>query len=207
MRLSLLGVLTLLIVISSFLNVVVLAANSGLTSGRDIDVFTQYSAPYGGQGRDTPSNPFRPLTDVFLYANVTYNLRGVAEKIVTFKIEHGEWSFILTNTTNSTGIAWMKFKIPWPDTEPEARVLGIWNITATVDIADVVVVDKLWFYASLTDLNRDGKVDIRDLATVAIAFGSFPGNPRWNPIADLDNDGKIDTRDLATEAKDYGWHQ
>jgi len=207
MKLIALAMLTLLIGGSSFPNATVFTSIIGLDSGRDIDVYTQYPAPDGGQGRSMPSNPFRPLMEVFLYAYVTYNLWPVAEKIVAFEIEHGEWDFILTDITNSSGIAWVKFRIPWPDTDPRARVLGIWNVTATVNIADVVVRDTLWFYASLTDLNCDGKVDIDDVIIVAIAFGSLPGHPRWNPIADINGDGKIDIDDVVNVAKDYGWSQ
>jgi hypothetical protein len=126
---------------------------------------------------------------------------------VAFFIQHGEWNFVLTNITDSNGVSWVKFTIPWPDTDPEARVLGIWNVTSTVSIADVVVSDTLWFFASLTDLNCDGKVDIKDIAIVAMAFGSFPGHIRWNPAADLNSDGTINIKDVARIAKDYGWSQ
>ena len=46
------------------------------------------------------------------------------------------------------------------------------------------------------DLNGDGKVDIYDVATVAIAFGATPENQRWNPAADLNGDGIIDVFDI-----------
>jgi len=54
------------------------------------------------------------------------------------------------------------------------------------------------------DLNGDGKVDIKDLAIAAKAYGSSPGMPNWNPIADMNGDLKIDIKDLATIAKHYG---
>jgi parallel beta-helix repeat protein len=54
------------------------------------------------------------------------------------------------------------------------------------------------------DLNNDGKADMRDLGIVASAFGSVPGQPRWNPIADLSEDGKIDIRDIALVALHFG---
>jgi len=50
----------------------------------------------------------------------------------------------------------------------------------------------------------DGKCDIRDVALVAKAYGSFPGDSNWNPIADLYVDNKIDIRDIAIVAFDYG---
>lgn len=54
------------------------------------------------------------------------------------------------------------------------------------------------------DLNGDGKVDMRDIATVAAAFGSSPGRPRWNPISDVNGDGRVDMRDIATVARRFG---
>jgi len=56
----------------------------------------------------------------------------------------------------------------------------------------------------LTDLNGDRKVDIRDIVIVALAYGSYPGHPRWNPVADLNKDSIVDIRDLAMVAKDFG---
>jgi len=56
----------------------------------------------------------------------------------------------------------------------------------------------------LGDLNGDGKVDIKDIATAALAFGSYPDHPKWNPIADVDQDGKIYIKDLAVIAKNFG---
>jgi hypothetical protein len=54
------------------------------------------------------------------------------------------------------------------------------------------------------DINRDSKVDIKDVAIAAMAFGSYPGDPRWNPMADENEDGKIDVKDIATIAKNFG---
>jgi len=63
------------------------------------------------------------------------------------------------------------------------------------------------------DLNKDGHVDIFDLAIVAKAFGSAavddPKTPldetkNWNPIADLNGDGHVDIFDLVKIAPHYG---
>jgi len=61
-----------------------------------------------------------------------------------------------------------------------------------------------WIAAPPGDINRDGKVDIEDVAIAAKAFGSHPGHPRWNPVADQNEDGKIDIRDIALVAKNFG---
>jgi len=54
------------------------------------------------------------------------------------------------------------------------------------------------------DLNGDRKVDAKDIAIVGKAFGSYPGNPRWNPIADLDKNLKVDAKDIAAVCKAFG---
>jgi len=54
------------------------------------------------------------------------------------------------------------------------------------------------------DINGDSRVDILDLATVGLAFGSKPGDGRWNPNADVTGDGRVDIFDLATVGLNYG---
>jgi hypothetical protein len=55
-----------------------------------------------------------------------------------------------------------------------------------------------------TDINRDGRVDMRDIALVSHAFGTIPGNPNWNPACDMNHDNKIDMKDVALVAHDFG---
>jgi len=53
------------------------------------------------------------------------------------------------------------------------------------------------------DIDLDGAVDISDLATVAFAWTSVPGSPKWNPSLDLNGDGRIGIGDLAIVALDW----
>jgi len=54
------------------------------------------------------------------------------------------------------------------------------------------------------DMNFDGKVDIKDIAIAALAFGSYPGHPGWNPLADTNGDNKVDIKDIAFIASNFG---
>jgi hypothetical protein len=54
------------------------------------------------------------------------------------------------------------------------------------------------------DLNLDGEINIKDLALVGSAFGSYPGHPRWNPTADVNKDDTINILDLAFIARNIG---
>jgi PKD repeat protein len=60
------------------------------------------------------------------------------------------------------------------------------------------------------DINGDGKVDMKDIALVAAAFGTSPGHPRWNPDVDITGptylvpDNRVDMRDVSLVAKNFG---
>ena len=60
------------------------------------------------------------------------------------------------------------------------------------------------------DINGDGKVDMKDIALVAAAFGTYPGHPRWNPDVDITGltylvpDNRVDMRDVSLVAKNFG---
>lgn len=54
------------------------------------------------------------------------------------------------------------------------------------------------------DINGDGTVGMKDIAIAAKSFGSYPGHPRWNPIADINLDGRVDLQDIALVARMFG---
>jgi hypothetical protein len=54
------------------------------------------------------------------------------------------------------------------------------------------------------DVDGDGVVGPKDLATIAVAYGSHPGLPLWDSRADIDGDGAVGLRDLVALVKDYG---
>ena len=56
----------------------------------------------------------------------------------------------------------------------------------------------------LGDIDDDSFVTIADVSVTAIAFGSYPGHPRWNPIVDLDGDGIISISDVSAVAINFG---
>jgi len=54
------------------------------------------------------------------------------------------------------------------------------------------------------DINGDGKVDMSDIMTIVSAFGSYPGNPRWNLDCDLNQVGRVDLSDVVTALMNFG---
>jgi len=54
------------------------------------------------------------------------------------------------------------------------------------------------------DVNGDGQVNIIDAIATARAFGSQPGELRWNIAADTNEDGKIDLLDMIIISNNFG---
>jgi hypothetical protein len=65
-------------------------------------------------------------------------------------------------------------------------------------------------YWSPCDINHDLSVDMRDIGSGARAFGTHPGDERWNCHADitgilpLEPDGIVDMRDIGLMARNFG---
>ena len=97
----------------------------------------------------------------------------------------------------------------WPPDEPlvenftvwaEAEVPNDFNLSNNIYINGNITV-ILWV---IDVAPPDGHIDIRDIAAVARAFGSYPSHPTWNPYVDFNSDEKIDIRDVAASAKYFG---
>jgi hypothetical protein len=55
------------------------------------------------------------------------------------------------------------------------------------------------------DPTPDLKVDGKDIAFAAMAFGTVPGDPRWSTVADVDRNYRVDGKDIALIALNFGY--
>jgi|Deesub1362B_J571_1020462.scaffolds.fasta_scaffold01005_8 hypothetical protein len=130
------------------------------------------------------------LTETFnftAYANVT----AIETREVT--LESGT-STILTIFWNTTGFVKGNYII----SAYAAPVLG------ETDTSDNNFTDGWIVVTIIGDVNGDFKVDLKDVYTVAVAYGSYPGDPRWNPNLDMNNDNLIDLKDYYVIVLNYG---
>jgi len=119
------------------------------------------------------------------------------------------------------GPATVTYTEPWDDTEVTYTIPNPWvshwiNVTLPIwvtikeDIAGTdlftvlgrTVPNYMKFEAPAPDL----KVDSKDIAMAQAAFDTFPGSPRWNPVADVNHDYQIDGQDISLIAAKFGWH-
>jgi len=146
--------------------------------GAQIDLYTQYPAPHGGQEPGKPSDMFVPQQEVILYAKVTYNLWPEQNKDVSFQVidPHGDIYFIGCNRTNSDGIAVYHFRLPWLCDNPE-YYFGTWTVIATTEVAEQVITDTMQFkydylvhiWKTVTDKTE---YEHGEYITVTIDYGS-----------------------------------
>jgi len=120
--------------------------------GLAIDLYTQYPAPFGGQGGNMTSDSFGPQQEINLCAKLTYNDFGVPGKLVAFEITHKinasdvTFHFAREATTDANGTACITFKIPWNGPDSAGDVFGWWYVNATGDVGGDKTIDNLRFY-------------------------------------------------------------
>ncbi len=153
---------------------------------------------------------------------------GSGEVLITAEVEsvctHVEMSLTETVDVQSYGDAGISLAIEVPDSPladmyreaffadvstlvpgaeyeiPEGKV-----VNDTLDLKEGVIDVSM-----VGDINGDGKVDIKDIASIAKCFGTVLGDEGYDPAMDITGlqalvpDGKIDIRDVATAAKNFG---
>jgi len=77
-------------------------------------------------------------------------------------------------------------------------------VPSETDTADNTYIDGWILVTIIGDVNGDLKVDLKDVYAVALAYGSYPGHPRWNPNLDINDDDKIDLKDYYATVLNYG---
>jgi len=135
-----------------------------------LDIFTQYVAPYGGQGPNNPSDAFAPQGQVKLYGSVTYRGEPVQGKPVTYQIAGPpDFASSAVNFTDEDGLSLIEFTIPW-----EGVDFGLWDVSASVDIAGNVVSDTLMFRVGWLIEVRDVTINGTDIGTKEVGGKVYP---------------------------------
>ena len=76
--------------------------------------------------------------------------------------------------------------------------------TEEIDTSDNTYIGSTITITLPADLDENGEVDIIDVVTVSIAFGTEPGDAQWNPSADFDDNDVIDIYDIVQVTKEFG---
>ena len=157
----------------------------------------------------TNTHPSKTVTnDTIVYINVSVTNNGEATAI-----------FNLTANLDMNPIE-TKYDVNLPpgetthliftlNTKPLPKGIYTISVTATTLPGETRTEDNTFTDGTITetllgDVNGDFKVNIVDLSSIARAFGSEKGEPRWDPNADLDNNEKINIVDIFGAAQNFG---
>jgi hypothetical protein len=188
--------------ISGSKRIIMTATNETWSSYGDTDGFGQ-----PGYGYSEWSERFIDA----LYGQRTHYYDGVIDD-----------SIIVNADQNNDGVIsmWEAWKYAWDN--DEMRLAGNetpWlddnsnalptykNEADQLDSTDGLFARETYFgFSNLktADVNDDHIVNILDMTIVSSAFGSRPGDPKWNPLADLNNDLVINILDLNMVATAWG---
>jgi hypothetical protein len=133
-------------------------------------------------------NPEKPKAT----EQVTFN---ASESYSQTNITSYEWDFGDKNITRVTE----------PVINHTYALPGKYNVTLRVtDTNQWRTMTRTIMIYYVTDLNKDGSVNILDIFIVAQAFGSKPGDTNWNVVADLNKDETINILDIFAVAWEFG---
>ena len=155
---------------------------------------------------ETDDDEYEPDETVIISGFVMYDNSPVQGVLVALEVQDPEGTAIAVRVleTGEQGEYLLTLQL---SSEFER---GIYNVYASASFEDQKAVECTRFELAgaqyLTDINGDGKVDILDLASVAIAWGTSQGDPGWNPKCDIDGNGIVNIIDVALVAIDFGKH-
>jgi hypothetical protein len=134
------------------------------SGGSNVDLFTS-KTPFDGKGANQTCDAFAPQEKIMLYALATYNGEPVCNGRVSFSVTgpsnpYMNVTIVRVVSTNGSGMAECWTRVPWPSDHGEEIVFGIWNASASVNIAGLWATDSMPFQVgwivrveSLTTLN------------------------------------------------------
>jgi PKD repeat protein len=150
----------------------------------------------------TPLTPYNNIDMVTFDASTSQP--GWSAKSQSFvPIQNYTWSFGdgTSNVTRTNPIVEHVFANP-----------GNFTVTLTVMDAEgrsdvlsqIIQVLNSSTSVKIYDINGDNRINLIDVFGTALAFGSSPGDPRWNPACDFNHDNKIDLKDYFPVTLHFG---
>jgi uncharacterized protein YfaS (alpha-2-macroglobulin family) len=152
---------------------------------------------------ETSSETYKPDQIITIFGTATYDDSPLQGKLVAIEVQDPDGTplVVVSKETNELGNYQLTLRLP-----SESK-MGEYRVYAGVSYKD----EKIMVYTTFrlqvvlsTDINGDGIVNILDLALVAKAWNTRPGDPKWNPRCDLDGNGLINILDIVPVARDFG---
>lgn len=139
---------------------------------------------------------------ISLYGDVKLGGMPINGALVALEVQDPKGTTVLLRVveTDTSGLYALTFQVP------SGSVTGNYTVIASATYENQAATASAIFQIKQTipaDINGDGKVNIIDITLVAMAWGSVPGQPRWDSRCDLDGNGIINIIDITLVAREY----
>jgi hypothetical protein len=187
----------------------------GASQGTQVNPITaSMNAAHSVTAHYTPTTP----TNIVI-TNVTSPKKivgqGLSTSIIVTVTNQGNHSetFNITAYANTTTIASQNVTLPSGNSttvtftwNTSGFAKGNYTVSAYAETVqgDNMLTDGIVKVTIVGDVNGDGKVNLIDVFSINLAYGSYPGPPTWNPNYDINNDDKINLIDYFIAALNYG---
>lgn len=131
--------------------------------------------------------------EVIVDTNIHVNETRIAE-ITDVTLASGE--------SKTVGISWFAF-VEKGNYTLSANVM---ILVGETDVDDNTRLGGWLFVTRAGDVNGDRWINIFDVVRLAMAYGSYTGDPQYDVYCDFDDDGDVDVFDMVTACDPYGWH-
>jgi hypothetical protein len=140
---------------------------------------------------------------VDVFGNASHGIVPAAGALVAVEVQDPSGTPIVVRAleTDADGFYTLSFRLP------EASPTGIHVAYASAAYENQSVSASTMFEVTKelkADINGDGAVNIIDITLVAMAWGTHPGDPRWDPRCDIDGNSLINIIDITLVAKEFG---
>lgn len=151
----------------------------------------------------TDNETYKPGETITVSGSVTYDGSPVQGTLVAVEVQDPKGTSLVIRVleTGEQGSYQTTFQLPL------GCELGEYQVYASATHQDDEVTASTTFKLEvelITDIDGNGLVDILDIALVAKAWGTSPGDSRWDPRCDIDGNGEVNILDIARVALDYG---
>lgn len=169
-------------------------------SGCDIGIFIAAPGSSNNQVRGnelgfTAANGYGVYTHGASWNTITLNNFWASSNVPQAYVTYGDMNYWDSGSSGILKGNWWQDPMGWPP----PYMIGEFNLD------NYCSAGYYWWANFPWDVTRDAKVDIKDVATAAQAYGAEWSTPKWNPAVDVLHDEKIDIKDIANIAKWFGW--
>ena len=145
-----------------------------------------------------------------LEINITVTVKNEGNITETFSINvyYDSTLIAMVNVTDLAPNENTTVNVTWDTDGVQPGNYTIWaeapSIPYEIDTTNNVLIDGAVKVKIPGDINGDDIVDIYDALFASSAFGSYLGDPQWNPACDLNGDNIVDIFDIIMLASNFG---